>query len=91
MKIANDKIREDASFESKLDFQVFPGRVMEGDFVADPEEERSMENQEKTQENPERDEHTPTPNSPLELRLTISEHDRLTRPPRGKAQIRLSL
>jgi hypothetical protein len=55
MQVPDDKICENTALELKFDFQVFFGRIMERDAMAQAQQERAMENEKKSATNPEAD------------------------------------
>ena len=55
MQVPDDKVCENTAFELKFEFQVFFGRIMERDTMAQAQQERAMENEKKSATNPEPD------------------------------------
>jgi len=55
MQVPDDNVCENTAFELKFEFQVFFGRIMQSDAMAQAQQERAMENEKKSATNPEPD------------------------------------
>ena len=55
MQVPDDEVCENTALELKFELQVFFGRIMECDAMAQAQQERAMENKKKSATNPEAD------------------------------------